>query len=241
MARPTTTSLGHALGTRAAGTPISPPLTGSREIVCVGDSLTRGYLPDGTLGSAGYRGEIVSRIADAGYPWTLIGQYTDGGSAHEGVNGRTTGVLNGNLTSLFGVGNPYHGADAVILITGTNDCLDSGYDGPTAMYYLANILSELASREPQARVVVASSLPTVIGSYGVHAVNVADWNSRVSATLDASAIAAAGRLVRVPLGSAIRDAHVAGDGVHPDVSGYGLMASVIWGPLQNALGFDAEW
>lgn len=238
MARPTRTSLGHALGARPAGSPISPLLTGARTILALGDSITKGYLPGGATIEGGWRVEIASRIAQAGFDWTFVGPYTDVGD-HCGVNSRTTATLNGNIATTLGAG--FYEPDLVVLMSGTNDVIDPGYDGPTSMYYMDNILLQIDTLLPSTRVVVCSRLPTVLGAYVGYAPNVDDWNSRIDACLDGTTIHSEGRLLRVPIGDYIRAAHVAHDGVHPTQEAYGIMASAYWPAICNAMGADAEW
>lgn len=228
----TTTSLGLALGTRPAGTPLSPALTGARTIMCIGDSITRGWLPTGVT-EGGYRVPLASYIATAGLPWTMIGPYSDTG-LHGGVNGRTIASLTTAIPTTIGPG--YYRPDCIALLIGSNDMSD----GAGAATGYGALLDAIETAEPDVRLVVSTTLPRL--PTASPDAQRAIFETALPAVLDASAQHADGRMVRCGgiYAATLGTTGVGGD-VHPTAAGYAMMAAEWWPSICHALGRDAEW
>lgn len=237
----TTTSLGHALGTRPAGTPIAPELTGPRTYMVLGNSLSRGA--SSVAGAAvqylgGYRTGLDERVRAAGLPWTPIGAYTDNGLAHQAVSGTSLAARLSLLPAITAAYEP----DVVFIYEGTVDAVEGVYDGPTSAGRLATMLTDIEAAWPDVRVVAVSRLPALTGGVAARNVYLDDFNSRLPGVLDASPQHLDGRMIRVDAAAQITPSHVsAGDGVHYPQSSHDALASLLWPALVNAMGFDAEW
>jgi lysophospholipase L1-like esterase len=199
--------------------------------VCpVGDSITEGYLAGGAI-DGGYRVPMQTLV---GSRIRQIGPYLNNGLRHNGVGGSTIAGVTARISvpaTGIGSGSPYR-PRVIVLIIGTNDANSAGYNGATAAAALGTLLATIESLEPEVRLVVMSSLPTLTTIY---AANAADFNGRIGAVLDASAIHLDGRMVRVDVGSVVTAAHVAADGVHPNAAGYAALAAALWPAVQTAM------
>lgn len=249
MARPTTTSGGLALGTRTAGTPITPPLAGTIEVLCIGDSITYGY---GVGASPSWRAGLKSRFTDLSLTTDFVGPISDGVSAdpqHWGVPGaRISDFVAGNTVSGFSCDLSTMGVtyapDLIIVALGAND-FAAGSDGLASM---TSLLGILWTQRPTARVLVCKPHRWTIVAY---AAKQADFLAGIDAVVAASSQGLAGLALvaqtyrlSVPLIDVSEITSELADYIHPripPIASFAKLVDQMWPTACNAVGLDAQW
>lgn len=159
-------------GTSATGTSTgySPcPTDGSAcKIMPFGDSITHGYNPD-TPG--GYRVELFRLAHSAGKNVTFVGSQTSWGVGavdgvtfppnHEGYSGYTIDptTQRSGISPLVSTAMPAATPHIVLLMIGTNDCIDN-YNLTNAPTRLGNLIDSIYAQLPNVLIVVAQPIPS---------------------------------------------------------------------------------
>lgn len=206
-------------------------------IMAMGDSITWGYSPDGSVPSGqlsphdiGWRQNCYERLIANGYPTDMVGPYQSGDvpqPRHFAVGGIKIAELRGALISL-GLGSPP--PDLVLLMAGTNDC-GSPISYPGAADRMGLLIDEIATRAPLAEILVSTLLPASLWSIQA---GVADFNSRLPGIV-AGRLAAGRRVRMVTVGSSVPVSDLP-DGIHPRLASYAAMGEAWSAAAIAALG-----
>ena len=191
-------------------------------VLPLGNSITFGWtaqndLTQNTL-SDGYRGPLWSDFVDNNTLINFVGDQNDGpatlpDTANAGYPGLTTTQIAARLPGLLASQDP----NAILLMAGTNDI----FAGTSASTIAANILGMLDtvnSFNPAIHVYVATLTPMV----NSHSGNVAPVNTAITNMV--AQAQASGLNVSLVSMSNVTTADISSDGVHPNATGYALMA-----------------
>jgi hypothetical protein len=246
MSRPTTTSLGFALGTRAMGSPILPALSGTKKVLGLGNSVMYGY---GVGAGPSFRAALKTRLADIGVVVDYVGPLSDGVSAdpqHWGVPGarisdfvagNTVGGLSCDLSTMGATYTP----DVIIVELGLNDW-NADSDGLTD---LASLMGILWTQRPTARVAVLKCFHLNLNA------KLAPWTTfmaGVDTVVAASQHGAAGRALTVDvsrvaismINTGVRSSELF-DIAHPTPLTFAKLVDLMWPGVCNVFGYDAQW
>ena len=205
-------------------------------IMPLGDSITEGFGSGVVTG--GYRKELHSLLTTAGfdvdyvgtlnYPAAVAEGWEDGD--HEGHGGFTMEEIRGQAAFwLKQVDHP----DVILLHIGTNDFWSPSVSLPEKQDQLRNLIAELSSLRPHARIIVASLIPRT----DLYEAAQVEFNQSLPSIVAAQA--ALGRNVTFvdmhgEAGSEVLQPGDLSDGVHPNAGGYDKMAAV-WFPAINSV------
>lgn len=250
MPAPTTTSLGLALGTHPAGTPISPALTGTIRIYAIGDSFTQGgsSSSDGNTGLA-WRQYVAEMLNADGISWAPVGNLNSLAPdwlLHRAIFGEPIPdfVTDFNADpTLISTADP----DVVMICPlGYNDIAagTSGADTVTLLQDLLEIFRAYTNgRSVSPRIVCSYLMDRNAGTAGERT-RIADFNTALPAMIATQQ--GLGQLISLadvrtygnnPGATPTRRA----DGFHPNDTLYRLIAREYYAKLRNALGLDAGW
>ena len=227
-----------------------PPPAGGLKIMPLGDSITDGV--DGT-DIAGYRGPLNTLLNNAGIQHQFVGSCTDtpgnlpaNQQHHEGHSGYTiqgggrSGLLDpGNISSWLGASGP--NPDVILLMIGTNDVTTYATTLATVPLATANmdtlietISNQTTGLDPHAKLIIAKITP-MAGSYAGYDPEVQAYNQSLIG-LVAQHQAMGENVSLVDMYSALNPStDVAGDGLHPNDSGYNKMAQVWLNGIEAAV------
>lgn len=188
------------------------------DILCVGDSITRGS----ATSTGGYRGYLIQELIRRAYHTRLVGSQLDASAdlqplcgGHEGHDGATIQDIINRL--------PFISADVILLMIGSNDQVGQTAndalraDAPNKLTELVDLL---CSQQPGAWVIVATIPNVYVPPFPAAAPG---WIYAYNTEVNRVAMRArqAGRKVMQmdtpPLALA--------DGVHPSNPGYSVLAS----------------
>jgi lysophospholipase L1-like esterase len=202
--------------------PYSVADTSQVRIMPLGDSLTSGYSVPTYL--SGYRDGLYSLLTDAGYNVDFVGTQIDTQNPalpdpdHEGHGGYRIDQIGSGILGWLDAGNP----DVILLLIGTNDFWQN-YDTAGASGRLENLVAQISSLRPAAKILVAN-LPLRTDSASMEAAQSA-FNASIPGIV--SGQVSLGRHVYfVDMHSSFSAAGLSSDGVHPNPAGYGAMADV---------------
>lgn len=201
-------------------------------LLWVGDSTTEGFL-GGTewSGWGGCRGRAISKL------WrhlavAPIGPDTVSGFPAWGTFWRTTTITAARsaLPSVFAaLGDP---PDVVVVMLGIHDGIAAGWLPPaqpntyTMASPMTDLVSDIASAAPDAQIFVCT-IPRLDNWGGL-------YNSYLPRALNEARSGGANvRLIDAAAGLTL--AHIGGDGLHPNESGYTLMADNVYAGLTCSL------
>jgi lysophospholipase L1-like esterase len=183
----------------------------------LGDSITDGV---GVTGGGGYRIDLFRMAVEAGFDITFVGTFSNGPNTvagetfpknHEGVSGETIAQIHNRVRTQALRDNP----NIILLHAGTNDM----WSGPSgASDRLGSLLDDLATRAPDALVVVSNIIP-----WPQMASNVNQYNSQIAGVID-QRINQGRNIVFVDQNSGFPSGELA-DGIHPNAQGYARMAA----------------
>ena len=225
-----------------------PPAGTACAIMPLGDSIT-----DGTAGSSmggGYRVSLFHRALTDGKTITFVGSGTDGPAMvdgvpfpphHEGHSGYVIGGGTGVLSFLPGIASlvvnavQTYAPDIVTLMIGTND-MNDGDDVTNAPARLADLIDSITSINPELLLVVAQIIPSQTDTLNT---TIQAYNAAIPALVQARATAGK-HVVMVDMYDAFAaDANYKtadlSDDLHPNDSGYALMAGVWYTKLAPLL------
>ena len=228
------------------------PTDGSAcRIMPLGDSITDGLVGVGQnntqAANGGYRVELFRQATADGHDITFVGTSpatafgggpngpndVDGQPfprAHEGISGDTIPGVAGRVDAALAANPP----DIVLLQIGTNH-LYQGLD-PNIPGQLADLVDQITDGAPDALVVVAQVTPLGAGfpNNGVE-----EYNATIPAMIQ-QRVDAGKHLLTVDMFSTIQNgpnsvAGLVGDGIHPNATGYALMAGTWYAAIEPYL------
>jgi len=248
MAQPTTTSSGLALGTRPAGTPQTPLLTGTLRLYAIGDSLTVGGTDEvgGNTGRA-WRQYVGEMLATSGIAYTAVGNLSSLATTwpnHRAITGQT---INTFVTVDFA--NPathLNAADPDIILgctLGYND-INGGASGATTLTRWTSLMELFRAftngRGVTPRIVASHLFRGAVGND----TEIGNFNNGLAAAV-AVQVALGQKITLIdprPWLDGIGGAPpFRGDGNHPKDVGYRLEADCVFAGLMNCIGKNAEW
>ena len=208
---------------------------GQVSIMPLGDSITQGYATPAAMAQGGYRCPLDSLLLNGGVPFTFVG---DSASLEPGVvtvcpdvnweghQGYTTAAIQGFEDADGSVRAFQPGI--ILLLAGTNDVAHGITSGISQN--LTNLLNDIFAQDPNAWVIL-STIPPMNPNAPSAPATVALWAPQVpQANAQIQAIAA--QFPRTTLidfySGAVGNvsANIGPDGVHPSVTGYGILANL---------------
>ena len=213
--------------------PVGAALTGTVEVMPLGDSITVGVL--GSSNDTGYRRELWLSQAAAGHTLNFVGSGSTGvpgdfDKHHEGHAGMRADEIRDGVTGWLNANS----ADVVLLHIGTND-ISQGQDASSTAIEIGQILNKIKAVDSTTWVIVAKIVPRNDGNNDLQ-LRTNDLNNRI-ANLVTARSAAGDRVRLVDMNSPLDPADLA-DGVHPGDSGYSKMATAWDAALDELLGPD---
>jgi lysophospholipase L1-like esterase len=186
-------------------------------IMPLGDSITAGI---GTLDRGGYREPLWEKCQVAGWNVSFVGSQQDGPNSlldrdNEGHPGWRTDQISQKVVGWLEATRP----QIILLHIGTNDILQ-GYSPEVAAARLQYLLDQITTTEPNADVIVAQIIP--LGKPLLD-IKVAAYNRYIP--LMVHQMAARGKHVLCIDMYNVVPASDLVDGIHPNVTGYALMAN----------------
>jgi lysophospholipase L1-like esterase len=206
-------------------------------IMPLGDSITFGTA---SADGAGYRLELFRHAVADEHAVTLVGRVQAGPTTNvegqafprnnEGYPGIQIQPLAGMVDAAVAAADP----DIILLHIGTNN-LYQGM-GPAVPGQLEDMLDQIVEAAPDALVVVAQITP-LGGQFGANGVD--QYNATMPAMVQ-ERVDAGQHLLLVNMNAAFRaaNANVAGllaDGIHPNATGYGIMADTWYTAIESVL------
>ncbi len=207
--------------------PFSQAQTAPTRILPLGDSLT-----SGTTFQGAYRNQLHTLLTNAGYNVDFIGTQTDAANPslpdrdHQGMGGFRIHQIQTGINSWLGA---IEDPDVILLMIGTND-FSANFNVATAQDRLAALVTDLAAKQPFAKIIVASLLLRTDDS------NLEALQSVYNAAIPGivSDLAAQGHQVSfVDMHAALQPADFE-EGVHPSEGGYTKMANA-WFPAISSV------
>ncbi|WP_432958821.1 cellulose binding domain-containing protein [Micromonospora haikouensis] len=202
--------------------PANAESNGGVRVMPLGDSITDGFNVPG-----GYRIDLWQKFAAGGYRIDFVGSMFNGPASlgdhdHEGHSGWTISQVDANVVNWLRATTPR----TVLLHIGTNDM----YGDPTAAASrLSTLIDRITSTTPTADVFVATIIPRSGTENAVRT-----YNAAIPGIVQSKVNA--GRLVHlVDIGNALTYADLA-DGIHPNATGYGKMATAWYNALRAVPG-----
>jgi hypothetical protein len=213
------------------------------KVLPLGDSITYGLITvaadkassdpsiNGKDSHGGYRTELFKKAVTAGQNITFVGSQTNGPTMvagttvpfpqkHEGWSGFTISQILGKAMSNDGSYGPH----IVLLHAGTNDTYGTNPSGAPAA--LSSAVDSLCTEFPTALIVVAKIIP-----YPSQTANVKLINDSIPAMV-ASKVSAGKHVIMVDLFTGFQTSSMlAGDGVHPNQTGYDWMGDGWYGAV----------
>jgi GDSL-like Lipase/Acylhydrolase family len=241
---------GGATGTGGSGGAASYnpcPTSGPCKVLPLGDSITYGLITvaadqassdpsiNGKDSHGGYRVELFKKAVAANQNMTFVGSQMNGPTmasgttvpfpkSHEGWSGYTISMILAK-----GMANDKSlGPHIVLLHAGTNDTYGSNPSGAPAA--LSSAVDSLTTEFPDALIVVAKIIP-----YPSQVTNVNLINNSIPAMV-AAKVAAGKHVVMADLFTGFKTSSMlAGDGVHPNQSGYDWMGDTWYAAISSLL------
>lgn len=215
------------------------PTSGSCKIMPFGDSITQGYNVNG-----GYRAPLFHLALAGKHDITFVGSANDYSvpsvdnvtfpKNHEGHGGYTIEGNNG-IAQFVGTSIPNFKPNIITLMIGTND-INGNVSISDAPNRLGKLLDSIFAKDANILVVVAQIVPT--GSDGTNN-NVRTYNAAIP-NLVSTRVAQGRHIVMVDMYGAFTmnasyKTALMGDNLHPNQTGYNLMADVWFKALEPYL------
>lgn len=191
-------------------------------VMPLGDSITQGCC-SGTTTEGGYRNKLYYLLTAKGFNLDFVGSLLDFNNPvlpdrdHEGRPGSRINDLRQNIASWLKYSED---PDVILLNIGTNDFYN-GSSVAAALDSIRNLIVDLSSLRPHAKIIVSSLLPRT------DTVERMQLHERFNEALPAmiSEQAALGRQVSfADIHAAVSPEYLTADGVHPTLAGYDKMA-----------------
>jgi hypothetical protein len=209
--------------------------SGQITIMPLGDSITEGYASTATFAQGGYRCPLYSLLQGAKVQFTFVG---DSASLEPGVvtacpDVNWEGHGGYDIASIQGFEDAdgsvtAYKPDYILVLGGTNDVAQG--EPSSVSWQLTNLLSDLFAKDPNAWIII-STIPPMNPSAPSAPSEEASWAPLVpQANAQIRAVAAQfSRTTLVDFYSAAVgnvSANIGTDGVHPTVTGYGILANL---------------
>jgi lysophospholipase L1-like esterase len=206
----------------------APPV----RIMPLGDSLTSGVSGSTIVGA--YRNRLHTLLTNAGYNVDFVGTFQDGPNPglpdidHQGQGSARIDEIQANVAGwLNAVENP----DVVLLLIGTNDFWQN-YLTSGAGTRLSNLIADIATRRPYAKIIV-SSLPPRTDNATINAQQV-DFNNAIPGIV-AQQVALGRQVSFVDMYAGMVPSDINGDGVHPNQAGSNKMGEIWFPAIANVI------
>lgn len=225
-----------------SGGSFTPPL----RVMCIGDSITQGFL---SSNGSGYRGSLFhiwQQLPVLPRP-TFVGQHHDGPSTvdglafpsgHEGV----IGSLIYTAPQIDAIFATTPNVDIALVLMGTND-ITGFVDLVNAPARMATLISTIFSHVPAAAVVLSTVLPFGLGSSSylpsIQTLN-AGYKAMVAAQFSAAKVSISDPYPAFAAYPDYSTVLLNPDTVHPTDAGYALLAAAWWSALQRLIGEQAN-
>lgn len=222
-------TLGVILSSLAAGTAFA--VEAPVRIMPLGDSLTSGVSTYPVNGA--YRNRLYTLLSNAGYNVDFVGTFSDASNPslpdinHQGQGSARIDQIQANIAGWL---NSVEDPDVVTLMIGTNDFWQN-YDVANAQTRLSNLIGDIATRRPFAKIVVAT-LPLRTDNPSIEAQQVA-YNSAIPGIV-AQQVALGRQVTYVDIHASLSSGDINGDGVHPSQAGFDKIADA-WYPAVAAV------
>ncbi len=206
----------------------NPPV----RIMPLGDSSTSGYSVP--TYAHGYRGTLYNTLANAGYNVDFVGTQFDTQNPalpdpdHEGHGGYRIDQIQAGINDWLTLSND---PDVVLLLIGIND-FSQGYDTANALNRLENLVANIATTRPYAKVLV-SNLLLRTDSASLEAAQNAYSNS-IPAMVNHQ-VSLGHQVYFVDMHSVFTASDLSSDGQHPNQSGYDKMAATWSTAITNVI------
>ncbi len=219
--------------------------SGQVRIMPLGDSITEGWATYATFIQGGYRCPLESLLKQSGVSFAFTGNsaalepgiVTACSDVHwEGHGGYDIAGIQG-FADGDGSIRAYQ-PEFVLVLGGTND-VAQGHAGSVAGQ-LSNLLGNIFAQDPNAWVIVSTIPPMNARASGAIA-SVAGWAPQI-ASANAQIKATAARFPRTTLidfyaaAATNVSANIGSDGIHPSVTGYGILADLWSYAIKTHLG-----
>ena len=217
------------------------------KIMPLGDSITLGFnginYPNGSI-PGGYRRQLGTRLASAGYTYDFVGRSTANAAAgtdpdHNGYGGIRTDQVLANLSTWLSA-NP----DIVLMHLGTNDLIQH-VQLATAVNNLNSLIQQITANAPNRKLFVATIIPIIDTRDGYTAAQwvgvIASYNVQVRSLVQQ--YANQGRKVMLvemnanlayTASNPVNNFFQVGDGTHPGQAGYNQMGDFWFNAIQSA-------
>jgi acyl-CoA thioesterase-1 len=209
--------------------------SGESTIMPLGDSITEGWATAATFVQGGYRCPLDSLLKRAGVSFTFAGNSAslEPGIVTACADVRWEGHGGYDIAGIQGFADAdgsirAYQPEIVLLLGGTND-VAQGHTASIAGQ-LSNLLSNIFAQDPNAWVIV-STIPPMNGKASAAISSVAGWAPQIPQA-NTQIKATAARFPRTTLidfyAAAVTNvsANIGTDGIHPSVTGYGILANL---------------
>jgi lysophospholipase L1-like esterase len=218
--------------------------TAQIDIMPMGDSITMGWATVATFAQGGYRCPLYSLLSHGGVTFTYKGNsaalepgiVTACPDVHwEGHGGYDVAGIQ-RFADADGSVRAYQ-PDIVLLLAGTNDVAQSETSAISGQ--LTNLLRDIYAQNPYAWVIV-STIPPMNPKASAAISSVASWAPQIprANTLIKAAAAQFPRTTLIDYYSATIGnvgANIGTDGIHPSVTGYGILANLWYNAIKAHL------
>lgn len=181
----------------------------------LGDSITYGI--DSTTGN-GYRQPLWNELSGEGYPLNFVGS-VQAGSMADGGNEGHPGYRIDQISALTDASLATYKPNVITLMIGTNDLIQD-YEESTAPARLSSLIDQIVADDPTATVLVSN---LIAGTNASLAAGEPAYNATIPGIVQSKQ--AAGKHVLFVDMSAFTTADLSSDGIHPDDTGYQVMAN----------------
>lgn len=241
-------SAGGATGTAGKSGYLPCPTTAGAAcaILPLGDSITEGWQPTGSVG--GYRVELFSQAVLASKNITFVGSQTSANAPntvqnltfpkkHEGHDGYTidSGGANSGISGSItdqAIAN-YH-PSIVLLMIGTND-VNGNVDVTNAPTRLGKLIDEITTDSPTALLVVASIIPIASGNNQ----NAMTYNAAIPGLVSTRAAAGKHVIFVDNYAAFVKDPNYQtsemSNYLHPNDAGYAVLGRSFYGAISAYL------
>lgn len=197
---------------------VSPPVN----IMPLGDSITYGVATPAVGG--GYRAPLNTLLTNLNYSVNYVGN-AKGNPPENGLNiwheGHPGAELQGVDALLGGVFNEIDDPDIILLLLGTNDY--SHGKGSEATNHLNQLITDLATRRPMAKILVAG-LTLRTDNSALWSQISTQYNASIPSIV-AAQVNAGHQVYAVNLNAGFDASCLSPDGLHPNARGYNVMAT----------------
>jgi lysophospholipase L1-like esterase len=206
------------------------------KIMPLGDSITKGHASAGSSPEGGYRDDLSALLKKEGIAFDFVGSQATGSGFdrnHEGHSGKTADYIDANVTKYLQARKP----EVVLLHVGTNDVSQDESPASTADE-ISSIIDKIKNYDSGIRTVLCSTIPRKDDGDASND----DLAKRIE-ELYYEKRAAGHRIFyagqnEIYKTNASHKSEYYSDSVHPNNTGYHVLAEVYFNALLTALTFD---